>query len=303
MSEFSAEIYTSILGSLPNGIYVVDRERRIQFWNSGAEQIAGYLRHQVIGRMCPDDLLVHCDADNVTVCGASCPLQETMHDGKPRELWGYLRHKAGHRVPVHVRSVAVRDDSGAIVGAAETFDEQIHPSQSNALIQSHPAAGPVTVDPQTGLRDHHAILEEVCSSLSGYTDTEIPFGVLGIAVDGLEAFGRSHGKRGADAMFYMVAQTLDRNLPPEDRLGRWSEDRLVVVVANCAPAALPTIAQRLARIIALDELPWWGDRLPVSVTIGGTVVRHGDTAESILERMEEALLAAAPCEGRNVKIA
>jgi diguanylate cyclase (GGDEF)-like protein/PAS domain S-box-containing protein len=299
MSEYSADIIAAILEALPNGVYVVDRMRRIQFWNKGAEQISGFLRQEVMGRLCADDLLSHCTIDGVSCCGAACPLQETMHDGKPREMWAYLRHKGGHRVPVRVRSIPVRDASGAIVGAAETFDEQLHP---DATPRPHNPTGPTAVDPLTGIPDHHAILGDVFSSLSDYSETEIPFGALGIAIDHLDDFSRSHGRRGADAMLHIVAATLVKNLPPEDRFGRWTNDRFVVVVEHCSLAALATIAERLARVIEMDELPWWGDRLPVSVTIGGTVVRHGDTAHVLVKRMEQALAEAEPGRGRNVKI-
>jgi diguanylate cyclase (GGDEF)-like protein/PAS domain S-box-containing protein len=299
MSQFTPEILTAVLETLPNGVYVVDRNRRILFWNAGAEHITGYLRHEVIGRLCPENLLRHCDTNNIDMCINACPLQGTMHDGKPREAWAFLRHKAGHRVPVRIRSVAVRDDNNAIVGAAETFDEQVHPAE---LGPAHNPTGPTSVDPLTGIPDHHSILGDLCSSLSDYNDTEIPFGVLGVAIDRLAEFSRSHGRRGADAMLRVVAQTLTKNLRPEDRLGRWSEDRFVMVVSNSAPASLTRLGALLAKVIAMDELPWWGDSVAVSATIGGTTVRHGDTAGVLLKRVEEALRLAGSPEAKGVKV-
>jgi hypothetical protein len=52
----------------------------------------------------------------------------------------------------------------------------------------------------------------------------------------------------------------------------------------------------------MDEVPWWGDRLPVSVTIGGATVRHGDTVGVLLKRVEEALRLAGSPEARGVKV-
>ena len=43
---------------------MLDLEGRIQFWNGWAERISGYLRQEVIGRPCSDNLLTHCDAQN-----------------------------------------------------------------------------------------------------------------------------------------------------------------------------------------------------------------------------------------------
>jgi PAS domain S-box-containing protein/diguanylate cyclase (GGDEF)-like protein len=301
MSDYTPEIYAAVLENLPNGIYVVDRNRRIHFWNAGAEHITGYLRHEVIGRLCPENLLRHCCADKLDMCNDACPLSATMHDGKPREIFAFLRHKEGHRVPVRVRAIPVRDQHGTIIGAAETFDEHIHFIPLEAVV-TNSVPGTSSVDPLTGIRDHRSILADVCSSLSSYGETEIPFGVLGIAIDHLEDFTRSHGRRGADALLRVVAQTLVKNLPPEDLLGKWSQDRFVVVVASSPPAALARLATLLARVISMDEVPWWGDRLAVSVTIGGTTVRHGDTADSLLERVEDAVLQAATPEAKGLRI-
>ena len=57
MPEFeNPDIYRSVLEELPAGVYLVDRHRRIVFWNAGAERICGYLRQDVVGRFLRDHL-------------------------------------------------------------------------------------------------------------------------------------------------------------------------------------------------------------------------------------------------------
>ena len=51
-------IYQIVLDGLETGVYIVDRSRRIRFWNEGAEQITGYLRQDVVGRLLRDHLLI-----------------------------------------------------------------------------------------------------------------------------------------------------------------------------------------------------------------------------------------------------
>src|SRR5262247_2948485 len=95
-----SQIYRSILENLPVAVYVVDRERKIILWNGQAEKLSGYLRQEVIGRACRDNILMHCNEHGAILCGDACPLAETMHDGRPREVEVYMQHKTGHRVPV-----------------------------------------------------------------------------------------------------------------------------------------------------------------------------------------------------------
>jgi PAS domain-containing protein len=114
------ELHKALLDHLDAGIYMVDRNRRILYWNRGAEQISGYLAQDVAGHFCQGDLLMHCDAAGRGICGKGCPLSSVMFDGMSREHVFFLRHRHGHRIPVQVRARAIYDSAGAIIGAVET---------------------------------------------------------------------------------------------------------------------------------------------------------------------------------------
>jgi hypothetical protein len=66
------------------------------------------------------------------MCGKRCPLKGVMADGAPRECTFFLRHRQGHRLPVHVRSRPIHDAGGAIIGAG---------SGSSVVIRNAGAAG------------------------------------------------------------------------------------------------------------------------------------------------------------------
>jgi PAS domain S-box-containing protein len=51
------EIFRSIREILPTGVYLVDRNRKILFWNGGAENVTGYLRQDVAGHFLREHLL------------------------------------------------------------------------------------------------------------------------------------------------------------------------------------------------------------------------------------------------------
>jgi PAS domain S-box-containing protein len=65
----SSSVLVTILNSMFDAVYVVDRERRIIFWNQGAEELTGYGFEDVRGCRCSDDILNHID-ENGTAC---CP--------------------------------------------------------------------------------------------------------------------------------------------------------------------------------------------------------------------------------------
>jgi len=160
--ELNPEIYRAVLESLPIGVYLTDRKRQIAFWNTSAERITGYLAQEVIGHCCQDNLLMHCDGNQVALCGSACPLAQTMQDGRDREANMFLRHKDGQRVPVRVRAIPVRDEFGAIVGAAECFE--VRSFQATEMRCPH-LRGNTSLDDVTQIPDNQTTLSGLGAAL------------------------------------------------------------------------------------------------------------------------------------------
>lgn len=114
-------VLVTILNSIFDGIYVVDRDRKIIFWNRGAEEITGYSAEEVMGRRCSDDILNHIDENGVLLCRNSCPLVETLNTGKDIRAKVYPFHKDGRRFPVQTHIGPIRNDKGEIVAGIEVF--------------------------------------------------------------------------------------------------------------------------------------------------------------------------------------
>lgn len=288
--KLGPENYSALLEALPSAVYIVDAVGRIVFWNTAAERISGYLRQEVMGRFCGEDVLAHCDADNHLLCGSACPLADTIRDGRPRELHVFLRHKNGHRLPVRVRSTPIRDTEGVIVGAAETFDEHVLIGHANP--QLHVITTKQALDPLTGVPGASALAAELEANLVDYRRTEVPFGVLGILIDGLADISHARGRQGVEETVKVVAETLVKNLPPGDMLARWTDERFIVVLGNCPGPILERVAAMLRRILDMVSVNWWGERYPVSVSMGGTVVDPRDSVSMIMSRVNLALQTA-----------
>ena len=121
MTEISTDLYKELLDRMSDGVYFVDRNRRILYWNEGATRLTGYQPQEIVGRYCHDNTLCHVDDAGLQLCFNRCPLSACMGDGTPRDADVFLRHKQGRRVPVNVRVQPIRGADGAIVGAVEIF--------------------------------------------------------------------------------------------------------------------------------------------------------------------------------------
>jgi len=288
MSELQdPEIFRTVLDSLQTGVYVVDRNGRIFFWNQGAERITGHMRHDVVGRSCRENILVHCNAQGCVDCGATCSFSLTLHDGKPREARMRLRHKEGHPVPVLMRIVPVRDRHGSIIGAAESFEEQRLASDRDR--RQHNLAAYGCMDETTGIPNHEFTQFHVRENLASFAQYHLPFGIMRIRVDRLEEFRAAYGRQAGDAILHVVAQTMRDSLRPSDFLGRWQEDEFLAILPNCGGVGVEKAAERIRKVVTCAGLRWWGDELSVTTSIGHGIAQAGDTIDSLLNRAQGSL--------------
>ncbi len=302
MSDFdSPEIYRLVLEGLQTGVYIVDRELRILFWNDGAERITGYLRQDVVGAFCRDQLIAN-DLRSKNVLGdAAASLHEVLRDGKPTVMNVSLRHKAGHRVFVRLRAVPIRNNHGSIIGAAETIEEDL--SSSDWDRRQSKLAGYGCLDPVTGVLTDSFTLSHLRESLATYTEHHVPFGVAIVEIDRLDYLRSTYGAAVIAAVLRVAAQTLENSLRPTDFLGRHGEHRFLAILVECAESDVEKVSERLKKMVASSEVQWWGDQWSITASVGCTSVRPSDTVESLIERAEVALGESLQTGGNRVCIA
>jgi len=294
------EIFRTVLESLPIGVYMVDRDLKVIFWNRGAERISGYLAQDVIGRHCREKLLVGLDENGPASGGEASQLTDSLRDGQPKEADVFLRHRAGHRIPVRVCAVPLRNSQDKIVGAAEIFEENRFAAAGDRRTSEAETTG--TVDPSTGLPDNETTALKLQQALVDLVESQVPFCVLCVQMDGLRTFQSSHGKEAVDAALRVVAHTLRNALRPSDVVGCWPEGQFLAIVKNCRKTALKIVGERLRKMVNFSGVEWWGDELSVTVSMGGDAAEHDDTSESLVARAQLALSRSLAAGGDRVMV-
>ena len=101
MAMIDPGFYKELLDQMSDGVYFVDRERRILYWNEGAFRLSGYKAEEMVGRLCQDDILCHVDASGRRLCHEGCPLSASVEDGGSREARFFCatRWDGGFRCP------------------------------------------------------------------------------------------------------------------------------------------------------------------------------------------------------------
>ena len=105
----------SILESISDGVFTVDADWRITYFNAAAERITGIRRREALGRGCAEVF-------RASMCETSCALRQTLKSGRPViNRAAFIVTAAGRRIPISVSTAILRDARGRLVGGAETF--------------------------------------------------------------------------------------------------------------------------------------------------------------------------------------
>ena len=285
-----------LLDSLFDGVYFVDQERRIQYWNQGAERLTGYSASEAVGKSCFDNFLMHVNEQGCALCRGGCPLAGTVADGERREADVYLRHKLGHRVPVTVRVAPIADSEGHIVGAVEVFSDRT--AKKNVERRVGELENLAFRDALTGVPSRRYIELKVIQAIQEVEQFDRRVGLLMIDVDHFKQVNDNYGHDIGDDALRSVCNTLTHALRSGDTIGRWGGEEFLIIVTDVNPASLQMFAERCRMLIAESGIPVGTEHIRVTISLGATFMKDGDSEQSAIKRADE-LMYKSKMSGRN----
>lgn len=294
------EIYQTVLDSLETGVYIVDRNRRIRFWNGGAEQITGYLRQDVVGRFLRDHLLTTIDDAKDLDSDTSDPINLVFRDGKSSIMDVSILHKNGYRVPVVLHTNPIRNSRGAVVGAAESFEK--NRSASDWTRRQAGFADFGCLDAVTGVAAQSFMETQLRENLITFVEHSIPFGILLVQIDHMDQLRASRGPGVVPTILRIIAQSVENCLRPTDLVGCWGENQFIAILLECRETEVALVGERVRRMIGQSEIEWWGDRFSVTSPVGGAGCRAGDSAELLVARADASLKESVERGGNCVTV-
>jgi PAS domain S-box/diguanylate cyclase (GGDEF) domain len=280
-----------VLESIDEGVYLVDRDRRIVYWNKAAELITGFLRSQVLGSKCSDNILRHVDGKGKELCDDGCPLAACMEDGRTRTAEVFLHHREGHRVPVSVRGIPIPSNASGEGACIEIFTDRTE--RSNLMLELDERRKESLTDPLTGLGNRR--YAELClgRAFAARSADDEPFGVLLIDIDHFKCVNDEHGHQNGDRVLRMVGRTLANAVRRIDLAARWGGEAFLILAPGVDQGQLFALSERVRVLISRGWVTL-ETASPVSVTVssGGSMALPEDDAASILVRADKQLYAS-----------
>ncbi|MBU0472730.1 MAG: sigma 54-interacting transcriptional regulator [Bacteroidetes bacterium] len=104
-----------ILNSIVEGVFTVDQDLRITYFNKAAEKITGVRVENALGEFC-------FEVFKSNLCEVSCPIKTAILTGcdSINQKVNILRFD-GKEIPISINASALKDEVGKIIGGVETF--------------------------------------------------------------------------------------------------------------------------------------------------------------------------------------
>ncbi len=285
-----------LLEQMSDGLYFTDPDRRITYWNKAAERISGYSAEEVVGSKCSDNILVHVDEAGTSLCLKKCPLAATMEDGTVREATVFLHHKQGHRLPVRVRVVQMRNTKGEITGGAEIFTDATNDKCIESRIKELEEL--VLIDSLTKLSNRRHVETELERLFHERMRHQLSFGVLFLDLDHFKEVNDTYGHNGGDKVLNTVGSTLKSCARPYDLFGRWGGEEFVGLIRNIDKDALSLVGERIRLLVENTQIHLPENTLHVTTSIGATLALPEDDKDSIIARADKNMYLSKE-NGRN----
>lgn len=154
-------------------------------------------------------------------------------------------------------------------------------------------------DPLTGCTSRAHGLEVIDGELRRARRSQQPISLVLVDIDHLKDINSRHGYACGDAVLAMVGRRLCDVLRRSDVKCRYGGEEFVVLLPETSLIGARRVAETLRREIADRPMPWNGDTITVTASLGVTQVLPGEVnADAIITRAEAAA-ARAQEEGHN----
>lgn len=270
MSNFLKET----IDNLQLGICSLNKEKKIIYWNKGAENIVGFADSEVNGR-------------KFGLAKEGCPIALTLDDGEIREANAYIHNKNGKKVHVSYKVVPNRNEEGKIIGASVMFhDVSAHVEMIRRVKELQEIA---SVDFMTGLPNRRMFEKNLNAALEEMHRHGKKFGVIFMDIDNFKIINDKYGHDMGDLVLKMVAAKLASTVRPYDVVGRWGGEEFVALIPYVDRERLHTIASRLRSMVERMSVFTGESVIKVTMSIGAAIAKEDDNIQGVIKRADKLM--------------
>lgn len=176
-----------------------------------------------------------------------------------------------------------------------TMSDELDKAQSkiDSLTQElYEARSAITTDLLTKVGNRQGFHENIEPMIEAGMDKKLSLVLMMIDVDNFKFLNDEHGYVAGDKVLYFIAQTIKGMIRTTDNVYRYGGEEFAVLLNRCDVTQAESMADKIRLKIAQSNLLYSGKSVHVTISVGVTTHKQGDTLEDLIGRADKALYCA-----------
>ena len=154
------------------------------------------------------------------------------------------------------------------------------------------ARSTLTTDMLTKVGNRQGFTEDMQSAIEAGEFKTLSLVLMMIDVDNFKFLNDEYGYVAGDKVLYFIAQTIKAMIRTADKVYRYGGEEFAVVLNRCDVSQTHSIADKIRAKIEQSNLLYMGKNVHVTISVGVTLHKQGDSLETMIERADKALYCA-----------
>ena len=285
----AANFSRTVLNSMKDAVSVIDvKDFRIVGCNEVFLRELGFQEEDVIGKTCYE--ITHQRSSPCIPPEESCPSRETVKTGAYAAAEHVHYTREGKKKYVKVSTNPIKDGNGEVTMVVHVSSDITEIKQLHLELERR-----AETDCLTGAYNRMKYEELIQKELERGERYGRPLSLVMFDIDHFKQVNDRHGHAFGDRVLKSVACIADEHKRKVDSLFRWGGEEFMIVSPDTDLEQAMFLAERIRTAVEQREFNGAGK---VTVSLGITRLRTGDTADELIKRVDAALYKAK-ANGRN----
>lgn len=285
-----------LLENMYDAVMFFDSNMQVALWNRGAERLTGIGSGSILQRPFLPTLVEMRDERGMLLTDEDCPVLYCVRTGVQSLRRLTLRGREGREVTVDAHCIPVLGADGVTLGASVLMHDASGQASLEERCQS--LYEQATRDPLTQLANRAEFDRVFSLFVNVHLERKLPCSLIMCDIDHFKLVNDNFGHQAGDEAIKGFAQLLKSACRPGDLVARYGGEEFVILCADCTNSIAAARGEELRKAFSTLPIPMLNGK-NCTASFGVTEIQAGDTAETMLNRADRALLMAKE-GGRNL---
>ena len=291
------QFHRQLLSNMYDAVAFIDGQTRVIQWNRGAERLTGICAEKVLRRTWSPSLLGMRDENGKRMSPDDCPVAFAMRTGVQWRRRLAIASSRTTEIAVDLHLTPIISD-----GVTHGLIMLMHDVSPEVKLEArcHNLRELATLDPLTRMSNRAEFDREHDRLVAEHARDGRPYGLIIADIDRFKQVNDTYGHPAGDEVIQSFARVLREHCRTGELAARYGGEEFVLLCPDCDSEDAARRAEEVRRAFSALRQPALEGKC-CTASFGVSELKPGDTAATMLDRADQALLRAKE-GGRNMVV-